>query len=349
MTHARFHIESTAASVLLLAATTAGFCGAWHWLLDLASHFRSYWLLAAAVVAVLEMRRPRSAAFACAVLAFVGNGWTMLPFWLPPPASPSAAARDATGLPPLELVSANLHRLNAERSRAVAWLRERRPDVVVLLEVDAAWAASLSSLDDLYPFRIVEPRADNFGIALLSRWPIPEGRLVEFGGTPYPNIVATVQFHDRDVRLFAIHPHPPKSAAQAAALRTQLEAVAVAAAAAPRPCVVAGDFNATPWSLPYRVFAARSGLRDTAAGRGVQPTWNARIPAPRIPIDHVFASSDVVVLRRAVGPDIGSDHLPVEATLVLPPPGGPVDDGPADRHPVGSSAPRSMPSRLSFL
>jgi endonuclease/exonuclease/phosphatase family metal-dependent hydrolase len=39
---------------------------------------------------------------------------------------------------------------------------------------------------------------------------------------------------------------------------------------------------------------------------------------PRIPIDHVVVSPEVRVTDRRVGPDVGSDHLPVEATLAIP-------------------------------
>jgi endonuclease/exonuclease/phosphatase (EEP) superfamily protein YafD len=319
---ARLHPWLSVAAGLLLGVTVAGSCGAWHWLLDLAGHFRAYWLVAAAVGLVLALRRPRSIALVCCALALAGNVWAMLPFWLPGPpllASATAAEPIAATTPPLSLILTNVHRLNPDRSLAVAYLRDRRPDVAVVIEIDAAWAANLSSLDELYPFRVVEPRDDNFGIAVLSRWPLIQPEVVTFGGTPFPSITATVRFHDRDVRLIATHPHPPFSAARAAALLGQLGAVADAAAAAVGPRIVAGDFNATPWSLAYRTFAARSGLRDTALGRGVQPTWNARRPAPRIPIDHVFASPDLAVVRRAIGPDIGSDHFPVEVTLVLPP------------------------------
>lgn len=314
--NARVRTLPAVAAALLLAVTVAGWCGAWHRLFDLVSHFRCYWLLAAACGCAALARRPRSIAFACCGLAFVGNAWALLPFWLPA----SVAGPHANALPPLELVVANLLRANADKSRAVAYLRDRDADVVVLLEVDAAWMAHLSSLDEAYPHRLVEPRDDNFGIALLSRWPIAAGRIVHFGGTPFPNIDATVRFHGRPVRVFATHPYPPFDTTAAAAQLAQLGGLAATAAAAPAPCVVAGDFNATPWSVPYRTFATGSGLRDTALGRGVQPTWNARRLAPRIPIDHVFASPDVAVLRRAVGPDVGSDHFPVEATLVLPPP-----------------------------
>ena len=81
---------------------------------------------------------------------------------------------------------------------------------------------------------------------------------------------------------------------------------------------MAGDLNATPWSHGFRQLVRPRGLRDSALGRGVQPTWNARCWAPRIPIDHVVVSPEVQVSARTIGPDVGSDHLPVEATLVVP-------------------------------
>jgi endonuclease/exonuclease/phosphatase (EEP) superfamily protein YafD len=52
----------------------------------------------------------------------------------------------------------------------------------------------------------------------------------------------------------------------------------------------------------------------------VQPSWNARRPFVRIPIDHIFAPPGATVVRRTIGPDVGSDHFPVEADLLLPAP-----------------------------
>ena len=98
-----------------------------------------------------------------------------------------------------------------------------------------------------------------------------------------------------------------------------LHAAGAAVARSPVPCIVVGDFNATPWSAGFRAFAAGSGLRDTALGRGMQPTWNARSLVMRIPIDHIFAPPGTVVVRRVIGPDVGSDHFPVEADLILSP------------------------------
>ena len=85
-----------------------------------------------------------------------------------------------------------------------------------------------------------------------------------------------------------------------------------------RPVIVAGDLNTTPWSHGFQRLIRPRGLRDSAVGHGVQTTWNARRWVPRIPIDHVVVSPEVRVVARRVGPDVGSDHLPIEATLAVP-------------------------------
>jgi endonuclease/exonuclease/phosphatase (EEP) superfamily protein YafD len=312
----------TGAAAGLLALTVAGHGGAWHWLLDLTSHFRWYWLLAAAIGLVATLRRPLPLARACFGLAAAVNAWAMLPFWMPAVPAGAATEQAAVAAPdrgvPLALVTVNVRRRNHDTARCVAYLRDRRPDVAVVIEPDAVWQAALESLADLYPHRAFRNQGDNFGIGVLSRWPLRDPEFVTLGGTPYPNLITRVVHDGGELLLVATHPHAPMTATHSHGLRSQLNAVAARAAAATGPCVVAGDFNATPWSVAYREFVATSGLVDTALGRGLEPTWNARLPAPRIPIDHVFVSQDVRVTRRAVGPDIGSDHFPVEVDLVLP-------------------------------
>jgi len=200
----------------------------------------------------------------------------------------------------------------------MAYLRDRRPDVVAVLEVDADWATALDGLADVFPHRVIRPRTDNFGIALLSRWPLDDVEVVAFTDTGFPSIVATVRRPAGDFRFIATHPYPPFNARSTDQLVTHLGGVAAAAVASSLPCLVAGDFNATPWSRPFRRLVATSGLVDSALGRGVQATWHAHLPAPRIPIDHVLVPPEATVLRREVGPDIGSDHFPIEAEIVLP-------------------------------
>jgi len=291
------------------AATLAGYAGRWHWLADLASHFRWYWLVAALVwFAVAGWRRDRLSA-ACLGVALVGNVIPLAPYWIP---------ADGTGAPgpTATVLVSNLLVGNPRSDAAVAFVRQSAADVVVLLEVDAAWAAALRGLDDRYPHRIVSPRDDSFGIAVLSRLPLEDAAVVEPGGG-MPTIVATVR-GEAAFLLVATHPLPPLSAEWSTRRDAQLAAVAEIAAASSLPVVVAGDLNATPWSAGFQALATRGRLRDTAVGRGVRGTWNARSWLVRIPIDHVLVSPGVGVAARSVGPDLGSDHLPVTAALILP-------------------------------
>ena len=294
----------------LVVVTAAGFLGRWHWLLDLTSHFRWYWLLAAVVwLAVAAWRRSRPA-LVCLLLAAAANAAAMLPYWVP--AAATAAAGD-----PLELVALNVFAANEEQDRVLTYLRQRDADVVVLVEVDVGWAEAVEALAPLYPHRVVEPRDDMFGIAVLSKLPLEGPRVEQVAAGP-PVILATLPRGARDCLLVAAHPRAPITADWSAGRDAQLAAIGEIVAAEPRPVIVAGDLNATPWSHGFRQLVRRRGLRDSARGRGLQPTWNARHWAPRIPIDHVVVSSEVQVSSRTIGPDVGSDHLPVEATLVVP-------------------------------
>lgn len=306
------------AAAILCGLSLAGWCGDWHWLPDLFAHFRLPLVVAAAVGLVAAMVRGTIVTRRLLAVACLANAWPLLPYWLPPRATDSrrAAARERD---PLSVVSVNVHGPNREVDRVVAYLRDRRADLVALVEVRPECAAALESLRDEYPHRVAHPRPDNFGLAVLSRRPLVEPRIEAFGGVTCPVMVVRVGADADGFLLVVVHPHPPIGPRDAAALRTQLAAVADFVAAAPLPCLVAGDFNATPWSAAFRDFVARSGLRDSALGHGVQPTWNARLGLPVLPIDHVLVPAGFRVLGRRVGPDVGSDHLPVEVELATSP------------------------------
>jgi endonuclease/exonuclease/phosphatase (EEP) superfamily protein YafD len=63
-------------------------------------------------------------------------------------------------------------------------------------------------------------------------------------------------------------------------------------------------------------------------GLGIHPTWptpgtyrrlpKLLTPLLAIPIDHCLVSHDITVSNLYVGPNIGSDHLPLVADLHIP-------------------------------
>lgn len=338
---------ATTAAVALLAGVSAGPMGTLlpegttlAWLCDLTVHFRAYGLaVALAATALALWGGPPAARVACGAAVLVTMA-DLLPAWLPGPDRPHGAAHAATDdtAPPLTVVCLNVLCTNRDTARTAVYLRATGADLIVLLEVDHRWADALTGLAADYPFARVEPRASFAGLALLSRWPLRDTAVVDFGTRGTPSIVTTVESPAGPVDVIATHPQPPLTPALDGELRAHLRAVGRRAAATRGPCLVIGDLNTTPWSAAFRGLVREGRLVDSARGRGIQPTWNARLWAPRIPIDHVLVTPDVTVVDRRLGPDVGSDHLPIEARLRLPP-----------RHRPGASSARSMPSRLSFL
>lgn len=92
------------------------------------------------------------------------------------------------------------------------------------------------------------------------------------------------------------------------------------------PTLVAGDFNTPAGSSLLEPL--KQGFRDgfEQAGWGFGYTWPSRLPGLRI--DQVYASPVWAFRRCWVGPDVGSDHLPIIAELVLPRAGRAAPGGP---------------------
>lgn len=158
----------------------------------------------------------------------------------------------------------------------------------------------------------VDPRraAGTWGVALLSRLPVRSTRTVDLGrlverwdvatrvallaevavGTDGPTV--TVSVHHLSFAM-------PNALAQLRRLAGALPAH--------RPAVVAGDCNL--WG-PLAVGAMR-GHRRAVRGR----TWPAHRPHSQL--DHLLVSPEVAVRAgRVLGP-VGSDHLPIQATLEI--------------------------------
>jgi endonuclease/exonuclease/phosphatase (EEP) superfamily protein YafD len=127
------------------------------------------------------------------------------------------------------------------------------------------------------------------------------------------------------VVVYVLHPTTPRSFDQWESRNLYLSVVARSIAAEPpgTPVVVLGDFNTPTWSPFFQSFLKKSGLVD-AAGTGWPGTtrfsrrWFAKNFHFGSPVDHILVSRNIEVKSFQVGPDIGSDHLPVLADLRLP-------------------------------
>lgn len=204
-----------------------------------------------------------------------------------------------------------------DRTQDIAdYIATERIDFMLLLETDKTWSEEMEfELRDHFPHRFAEPRADYQGLTFYSKHPWKSIRLVtEF---EEPVMEAVFLLAEGPLTLLGIHaPQPvrPESAARRNALFKQLGDYAAGLSGS---VVVAGDFNATPWSPRFQALLERSNLDDSAWGRGIQNTWY-RFPVLflGLPIDHILVRG-VAVRDREIGPPIGSDHRPVLLNFLL--------------------------------
>ncbi|GAA1643141.1 endonuclease/exonuclease/phosphatase family protein [Actinoplanes couchii] len=140
-----------------------------------------------------------------------------------------------------------------------------------------------------------------WGLAVLSRVPWDRQWTVAIGAAPGDVVgertAQVIEFPE--VRVVNVHLthrllHGP----------AQLRRLLAALRADPRPTVLAGDLN----MCRPTVHLAR-GFRPAVRGR----TFPARFPVAQL--DHLLAGPGVTVTAAAVGPAVGSDHLPVRATI----------------------------------
>ena len=297
------------AAVLMCAGSLAGFFGKLWWVLELAAHFRLHFALGlgAFVLIWLAARRKRMAAI-CGGFAALNAALVLSLFW---PAEKTAAASGQT----LRLVSLNVLTSNSRTDLVLDFLRRSEADVIFLMEVNDRWLTDLAALQTNYPYQLNEAREDNFGVALFSKIPLTNTSVLELGEAEIPSLTAELELGGQKIFLLGTHPLPPGSAENSRLRNGQLEKIAATVHGKNLPAIVIGDLNCTPWSPYFSKLLAAGGLKNTSQGLGIFNSWPATLALVGIPIDHCLVSPSIGVIKKELGPHVGSDHLPVVIDL----------------------------------
>ena len=290
--------------------TVAGFFGGSWWVLDLLAGFRHQLAVALAFCAlVAAFARWRRTAVVIGVLAAV-NLALVMPLYIGP-------SRPETG--ELRVLSFNVLGSNRRYAEVVDFIRASSADVVVLHEVTRRWEDAIeeaaATFDD-WAYEVTEARGrgDLFGSMVL----VHGGAAVESFGFALTDPRAIEILLPDGVAVLAIHPLSPSSEFRARQNDRQLLFAAEWAAGQDGPTIVVGDFNATPWSFPFRRLVASTDLSNSARGFGLDLSYPADgNPFVRVPIDHLLFSDDLAVVDRRLGPAMGSDHFPLTVDLAL--------------------------------
>ena len=215
----------------------------------------------------------------------------------------------------LRVVQANVRYNNAETHKASKIIAAAKPDIILLQEITRISEGILTDFEDSHPHQVFCHRQGVGSVAILSRFPLgnPNRRqcLWRLGfaradfvinGKP----VAFASFHSR-------WPWPFSQPRQLQALRPEFEQLG-------HPVILAGDFNATPWSAAVQQTAEITGSKIAS---GLHFTWGSpatqlrQLMGPVLPIDQIMISPELSYLSRRVLPDSGSDHYPVLTRIRL--------------------------------
>lgn len=292
---------------LLALSTALPLLSTLDWRIDLLSHFVLYRLMAAAGLLALAALCGSKGSGAILVLCLFVDGVRMAPLY--------ARRAESVSSPSWKIVHFNVLTENPRKQDVVRYLRGTNADLIFLAEVDEAWARAIR--DGLGEYRVIAeaPRGDNFGMMALSAVDSSTATVHVFGAFDLPAIEVRATRDQRSIEILAVHALPPISGSYAEARDRDIsEAAAWATTRTASAAIVLGDLNATPWSRPFRAFIAATSWQSSQDGFGYQPTWRAA-PGLAIPIDHLLHSPKLGVTRRKLGPDLGSDHLPLEVEL----------------------------------
>jgi len=212
--------------------------------------------------------------------------------------------------PGLTVVWANVWEKDTALERTLDWAKAQDADLILLTEFPKMDAAAVlpgdyaHRLDSGSDFKKYEIR-----VVALSRMPI-EGGEVRAGPGPHirPWLTFSVSVDGQRLNLAATHPVPPYTPKMLAERAAQIALLSPA-----EPFVIAGDFNATPWTPGY---AAIPGKRVGAYL--FKPTWFNSLPLLGLPIDHIMVSPGLKASVYRVSPGLGSDHRAILARVHLP-------------------------------
>ncbi len=283
---------------------------------DLANIGRPYWFAIGigtslgALALCIARKQPIWPSALCTICVAGFGPWDAVPAVRP---CSDGGARTA-----LRIVTFNAWMHNTSPGAAARWLRQARPDVIVLVEAKGRAAPIRKLLAQDYPFQVACNAAMRCSTQILSAVRPLSMQPWTRGDAENRKLLSaaamTLKASQGDpVTVVGIHLSRPLPIG-----RQQLELSTLSqklAQAAPGPLVVAGDFNTTRDSNILRNFADIHGLARISSG----PTWPTLKASGGFPsliaIDHILVSRHFGVTKAAIGPDLGSDHHPVSAVL----------------------------------
>lgn len=260
------------------------------------------------------------------VIALLYQGWLMYPYTPLHRKEVHSMAHRKIGpgadSNTVRLLTANVYQENTRMPDVLKLITKHQPDLVLLLETNEAWKRAMQPIESNYPYQVLCPLENTYGLLFYSRFPMVSHELRFLIQDDIPSIyVQLVMASGQRVHFYGVHPMPPSPTEHYRSTERDAELLLVGKEARQRsgPIIIAGDLNDVAWSHTTRLFQRVSGLLDPRIGRGLFSTFNAKYFFLRWPLDHVFVSHHFKLAQLRRLPNCGSDHFPILVSLTYQP------------------------------
>ncbi len=309
--------------VLLFSSifTVGGFFSRYAWYLDIFSHFRFQYFIFFLLTSLLFLVLKKWKTLLVSLVLCLVNLSQIIPLYIP---IESDVSQQLGATSDIRIVHFNVLTSNSEYKKTVEYINKMDPDIISLNEVNQKWIDNLN-LSQKYKYNVMDIREDNFGIALYSKLEMKNPRIEFFGDEGLPSAVAEFVIGVNEVSILGTHPLHPSSDRGFKSRNRQFESLIERRGSFSESMIMLGDLNTTSWSNGFTKLIGGMKLYDSRKGYGIQFSWPTTLPLISVPIDHCLVSKDIKVLKREMGPDLGSDHRPLYVELRIPKDSGPED------------------------
>ncbi|MEE9314618.1 MAG: endonuclease/exonuclease/phosphatase family protein [Rhizobiaceae bacterium] len=300
---------------VLIFTLMLGWLQDYHPAFDSLSHFRLHFavLLSAASIFLVLFRKWK--------LAVVSLATVLISLWLTIPFLPNFGSNrpdDGTfenRVPAnFSVVQFNMRYNNNDLDAAIKSLRSVDADVYLLQELTNRNLRVFKELKKTHPYQLECISYVVGSVALASRHPFVAGG--EQNCSRFDGVVsAQILVGKTTLTIASVHlrwPWPYNQRKQVARLKEPLSRLN-------KPLILAGDFNAAPWSHVINQIGKITAAKPMA---GMVLSWSHRLIkktfgiGPTLPIDHIYYKGLIPISRKVLA-EAGSDHYPIHTLFYL--------------------------------
>ena len=219
--------------------------------------------------------------------------------------------------PKLRLFVGNVLQDNNEYQSYIEQIKEANVDCFALLEVNQTWVDEVADFAKEFPYQLLEPIGNLYGMAFYSKYPIQNGKIEYLVKDDIPSMQCELEKEGTNHFIQIVHPQPPSPTESKYSTNKDKELMLVAERMEDmeQPRIVIGDFNDVAWSRTTRLFQKISRLLDPRKNRGFFSTFHAGFWFMRFPLDHIFVSKHYSLVEMKRLQANGSDHFPIMAEI----------------------------------